>query len=456
MTTGTRWACASSRLGVTVPAQPRGTRTRLLEVGLRCPPEPFVQRKLHGLLARGVEVSVASPLARDDAKWPDSQIEFHRIPPLHERPWLLLVEVAWSCLRLLASRPGRLLAAIRATARSPVGNGSSSPREVLGELRAYLRFARVRADVVHFEWTFSAVRWLPLLDLLACPAVVSCRGSDINARSHDPAYEDWVPALPAAFERFAAVHGISKAILEEAGRYGLDDSKAWLIRPAVDPTFFQPPAQTPPDGAGLRLVTVADLRWVKGHEYALLAVRQLVERGVPVHLEVIGGDPHRAVGEPSERQRILFTISDLGLDEHVRLSGRLGSEGVLARLQQAHVLLHASLSEGIPNAVLEGMACGLPVVVTDAGGTAEAVRPGVDGFVVAPRQPGELADALISLWQDPELRSRMGLSARRRVVRSFSVEREIDAYIRLYERLSGRRYQVEYESPPLPVGWIRA
>src|SRR5204863_9390826 len=134
----------------------------------------------------------------------------------------------------------------------------------------------------------------------------------------------------------------------------------------------------------------------------------------------------------------LFTVSDLGLDEQVRLSGRLGIEGVVARLQQAHVLLHASLSEGLPNVVLEGMACGLPVVVTDAGGTAEAVRPGVDGFVVAPREPGELADALIAVWEDPELRSRMGLAGRRRVVRSFPVEREIDAYIRLYERLLHR------------------
>jgi glycosyltransferase involved in cell wall biosynthesis len=413
--------------------------TRLLEVSLRCPPEPFVQRKLDGLLARGVEVSVASPLARDDAKWPDSRIEFHRIPSAHERPLLLPLEVAWSCLRLLASRPGRLLPALRATARSPVRDEGWSLRKALAELRAYLRFARVSADIVHFEWTFSALRWLPLLDLLACPGVVSCRGSDINARSHDPAYEHWVSGLPAAFERSAAVHGISEAILEEAARYGLDDSKARLIRPAVDPTFFQPPPRRPPDNAGLRLVTIGDLRWVKGHEYALLAVRELVERGVPVRLQVVGGDPHHTVGESSERQRILFTISDLGLEEHVWLSGRLGTEGVVSRLQQAHVLLHASLSEGVPNVVLEAMACGLPVVVTDAGGTREAVRTGVDGFVVRPREPGELADALMALWRDPELRSAMGLAGRRRALRWFSLDRESDAYLRLYEQLARRR-----------------
>jgi glycosyltransferase involved in cell wall biosynthesis len=413
--------------------------TRLLEVSLRCPPEPFVQRKLDGLLARGLEVSVASPLTRDDAKWPDSRIEFHRIPSTHERPLLLPLEVVWSAVRVLASRPSRLLPAIRATARSPVRDEGWSLRKVLAELRAYLRFALVSTDIVHFEWTFSALRWLPLLDLLACPGVVSCRGSDINTRSHDPAYGHWVSGLPGAFERSAAVHGISEAILEEATRYGLDDSKARLIRPAVDPTFFQPPPQRPPDHAGLRLVTIADLRWVKGHEYALLAVRELVERGVPVRLEVVGGDPHHAVGESSERQRILFTISDLGLEEHVQLSGRLRADGVVSRLQQAHVLLHASLSEGVPNVVLEAMACGLPVVVTDAGGTGEAVRAGVDGFVVRAREPGELADAVIALWRNPELRSAMGLAGRRRALRWFSPDRESNAYLRLYEQLARRR-----------------
>ena len=397
-----------------------------------------MQRKLDGLIARGMEVSVASPLRRDEANWPAPEIGFHRIPPVGERPFLLLPEVAWSCLTLLVTRPRRLLASFRATASSPVRNGRTSLREVLAELRAYLRFARLRADVVHFEWTFSAVRWLPLFDMLGCPGVVSCRGSDINSRPHDPEFQQWVPGLATTFEKSAAVHCVSEAILEEAGRYGLDDSKAWLIRPAVDPAFFQPPREAAPEAGGLRLVTIADLRWVKGHEYALLAVRSLVERGVRVRLDVIGNDPHRAVGEPSERQRILYTIADLGLEAHVRFSDRLGAAGVLARLQRAHVLLHASLSEGTPNVVLEAMACGLPVVVTDAGGTAEAVRPGVDGFVVRPREPGELADALIALWQDPELRSRMGLAARRRVMRSFPLDRETYAYVRLYECLAGR------------------
>jgi glycosyltransferase involved in cell wall biosynthesis len=406
---------------------------RLLEVGLRCPPESFVQRKLDGLVARGIEVSVASLLPRG-VECPHPDIRLHRIPPLEERPLLLPAQVAWGCIVLLVSRPRRLRAALRA-ATGPTVDGSRSVRAFLAELRVHLRFARIRADLVHFEWTFSAVRWLAVLDVLGCPAVISCRGSDINSRSHDPRYEGWLPGLARSFDRSAAVHCVSAAIRGEAVRYGLCDSKAQVIRPAVDAGFYRP-ADEASDTASLRLVTISDLRWVKGLEYALLAVRELVARGVQVQLELIGDDPAREVGESSERQRLLYAIEDLGLERHVRLRGRLPAAGVRARLQRAHALLHASLSEGIPNVVLEAMACGLPVVVTDAGGTGEAVRTGVEGFMVGRREPAELADALTELWRDPALRARMGSQARRRAVESFSLDRESDAYARLYEGLA--------------------
>jgi glycosyltransferase involved in cell wall biosynthesis len=426
-------------------------RLRLLEVGLRSPPEPFVQRKLEGLVARGIEVSVASPLPRDHQRWPLREIPFHRVPLVHERPLLLVPEIAWSCLALLFTRPRRLIASIRATARPAVRDGRSTPRKVLGELRAYLRLARLRADVLHFEWTFSGVRWLPLLELLDCPAVLSCRGSDIYSRSHDPGYQHWLPGLVTAFNRSAAVHCISGAITEEAVLYGLERSKARVIRPAVDTSFFRPPPHQGPDAAGPRLVAIADLRWVKGLEYALLAVRHMLERGLSVHLEVVGGDPHQAVGEPSERQRIMYAADDLGLGERVDFVDRLGREGVRRRLQQAHMLLHASLSEGLPNVALEAMACGLPVVASDAGGTGEAVRHGVEGFVVPAREPAQLAEAAIALWRDPGLRSRMGKAARRRAIRSFPLEREADAYLRLYEEVTAATFRPAPSKRPGPA-----
>jgi glycosyltransferase involved in cell wall biosynthesis len=120
----------------------------------------------------------------------------------------------------------------------------------------------------------------------------------------------------------------------------------------------------------------------------------------------------------------------------VTFAGALGPDAVLGRLQGADVFLHSSSSEGISNAVLEAMACGLPVVTTDVGGMAEAVRDGVDGHVVAPRDVAAAAEALTRLAGDPEGRKRMGDSARERVRDRFDLAHQLDAFCELFTTLA--------------------
>ena len=113
------------------------------------------------------------------------------------------------------------------------------------------------------------------------------------------------------------------------------------------------------------------------------------------------------IGDGPDRQRVLYTIHDLGLQECVRLLGKLAPDEVLHRLQQADAFLLSSLSEGISNAALEAMACGVPVVTTDCGGMREAVTDGEEGFVVPVRDAESMANALMKLAGDAGLRERM-------------------------------------------------
>jgi glycosyltransferase involved in cell wall biosynthesis len=117
----------------------------------------------------------------------------------------------------------------------------------------------------------------------------------------------------------------------------------------------------------------------------------------------------------------------------------------VGELREADVLLHSSLSEGVPTVVLEAMACELPVVVTDVGGVSEAMSDGVEGFLAPARDAGALADALERLWSDPELRRRMGSAGRERVLSDFQLERQIDRFAALYGSLIGAA-----EPEPLP------
>jgi glycosyltransferase involved in cell wall biosynthesis len=141
-------------------------------------------------------------------------------------------------------------------------------------------------------------------------------------------------------------------------------------------------------------------------------------------LEIIGDGP--------EHQRLLYTIQDLGLEGSVRLRGRLSPTGVRQRLQAADAFLLSSLSEGLSNAALEAMACGLPVVTTDCGGMREAITDGIEGLITPVRDAAALALALERLWQIPDLRQRMGEAGRRRILSDYTLKRQIDQFVDLF------------------------
>jgi colanic acid/amylovoran biosynthesis glycosyltransferase len=399
-------------------------RVHLLEVGLRWPPEAFLRRKLEGVAGRGAfRVTVASAGARaGETEIPG--VELTPLPAISEPRLRSVLQIAMDGLALLVADPGRLGAVLHRTRDRRL-------------LRPYLALARLRPDLVHFEWESVALRFRPLAEVWRCPYVVSCRGSGVNVHPHT-ATNPLGRGLAATFRRAAAVHCVSEAIIEEATRYGLERGKARLIRPATDTEFFQPPERARPSHDGLRVVAVGSLYWQKGYEYALQAIGALHDRGIAARLEIVGADPPSQMGFKSDRERIRNIIDDLGLADAVCLHGGVAPDELRGHLHRADVLLHASLSEGLPNVVLEAMACGLPVVVTDCGGIREAVTDGVEGFVVPVRRPDEMADALATLWQDPDLRGEMGRAGRARVCAEFTLTRQVESFVRLYDDVAGR------------------
>jgi colanic acid/amylovoran biosynthesis glycosyltransferase len=99
------------------------------------------------------------------------------------------------------------------------------------------------------------------------------------------------------------------------------------------------------------------------------------------------------------------------------------------------VLLHAAVSEGFCNAVVEAQSMGRPVVCTDAGGLPENVANGVTGFVVPRHDPDAMADRLAALAADPALRMRMSVAGRQRVLDRFDRTRQLDDFAKFYEQV---------------------
>lgn len=373
-------------------------------------------RLMRGLAAAGIDVSIAfSP--RPDQEWfTRSGLRAFRTPAWEGPRLLRLLRLAWFGLRAIVRSPLDLHLFLRHAWREP------SLANRLRKLNRLLPFAGVSFDVLYFPWNSAAIDYVCLFDL-GKPVLVSCRGSQINVAPYDPQREIR-EGLPVMFARVAAVHCVSQAIEDEASQFGLDRRRSHVIYPGIDPEFFIPPRRR--EGSEcLRVVTVGSLVWVKGTTYAIQAVRRVLDAGVPVQFSIVGDGP--------ERQRVLYEIHDLGLQDHVRLLGGRTPVEVLDELRRSDVFVLPSLSEGLSNAAIEAMACGLPVVTGDCGGMPEAITDGVEGFVVPLRDPHAMAKALSALASDVELRRRMGKAGRDRVLKQFTLDRQIEEFVSLLE-----------------------
>lgn len=162
--------------------------------------------------------------------------------------------------------------------------------------------------------------------------------------------------------------------------------------------------------AGLYLGIVGTLRSWKGHTYLLEAVTGLAADYPDLRLLIVGDGPQR---ENLERR-----VADLGLGDKVKLVGQRDDVPVWLNAMDVFTLPSYG-EEGVPQAIMQAMACGVPVVSTTVGAIGEAVVDGETGILVAPRDSAALAAALARLLADPELRCGMGAAGLERARQRF-------------------------------------
>jgi glycosyltransferase involved in cell wall biosynthesis len=182
---------------------------------------------------------------------------------------------------------------------------------------------------------------------------------------------------------------------------------------------------------GFVATMVANLHAHKDHATLLHAWRELVG----------GASPPRAVlalaGRSEETGAAVRQLADeLGIAPSVRFLGAIDDVSGLYAASDLYV--HSSTSEGLPNAVLEAMAAGLPVVATDLPGIREAVGPGGLAQLVPPNAPARLAQQLARLFADPGLRGELGKSAARRIHDELSATRMCETMVRYLTSLWNR------------------
>lgn len=207
---------------------------------------------------------------------------------------------------------------------------------------------------------------------------------------------------------------VTEPLRQQLLELGLPSSAVHLLWMGVDVAHFVP-ADKPARRASepLKLLTVARLHVNKGHRFALQALRKLKDQGVVAHYTIVGDGP--------AREAIEQEVRSLGLSEWVSLVGTKSESEVLALMQSSDALLLTSvgMGEAAPVAVMEAMACGLPIVCSIIGGTRDMIDHGHDGFLVEQQDVDAIADHLGQLSERPEMATQMGVAARARAVRDF-------------------------------------
>ncbi|WP_167586285.1 glycosyltransferase family 4 protein [Kineococcus rubinsiae] len=313
-----------------------------------------------------------------------------------------------------------------------------------------------KVDVVHVQT--ALLPSLPLLRAVLLCAAARTSGAAVVCHVHSgrlnsgreeafqpsTTYRVLLHVLGATVDRMIAVAEPGRVAL----RASLPATPVTTVHNAVDVATFDVAS---PDAPGAWPVYVGTLSRRKGLEDLVDALALARARGNDIELDVVGGG--HEVGE-EEAGRLRDVVARSGLT--VRLHGSLDAAGVRDALHRASCFVLPSHWEGQPIAIDEAMASGLPVVVTAVGANPDVVRHGVDGFVVPSHDVSALADALERLHDDPELRRRMGTSARQRAEEELDLpvlrSHLLDEYAAAARARPRRAPRVGGSPPLLPAG----
>jgi glycosyltransferase involved in cell wall biosynthesis len=326
-------------------------------------------------------------------------------------------------------RTGQLLTSVERLGVSVEGLPAlwtPSPRSVfrtVEHLRAHLH--RERPDLAHCYLVHGGLAGSVAARLAAVPRVITTRRL-VHAYTGGHLLEYRVAA--ALMDRCSdAIIAVCEAARQQAIREGTDPAKIVTIHNSVAVPERPLSPQQQRDGGPI-FGCVAELHPRKGLLHLLQAV--------PVVLATLPHARFVLVGTGGQETVLRSTAARLGVGGSVNFLGeRLD---VAALLPTFDVFVLPSLQEGLPNAILEAMAVGLPVVATRTGGVPEVVEDGVTGILIPPGDERALAAALIRVGTDERLRAAHGQRGREVALTRFSIDAEMQSVESVYDRLLRR------------------
>ncbi len=176
------------------------------------------------------------------------------------------------------------------------------------------------------------------------------------------------------------------------------------------------------------LIYVGRLIPTKGVHILLKAFHQVLEKEISANLHIVGDGP--------EKEKLQLLAQELEITSSTHFHGSV--DNVAPLLQKSDVFVLPSSVEGLPNALLEAMSCGLAVITTRVGGNAEIVKDGINGLLIEPDNPKQLTNALMKILKEKETIEKLGRNARKTIEDGFSIDHITTEHEKFYKELSDK------------------
>lgn len=299
------------------------------------------------------------------------------------------------------------------------------------ELRHWiLELTRAEARVLHVYFGHVAPQFIPLMKVWPHPVVVSFHGADAGIDVQKPRH---AAKMREVLTLAARILCRSESLAADVVRLGCPPEKIFVQRTGIPlEDWAYAPRIAPVDGAW-NIIQSCRFIGKKGLDLTVAAFAEVAKYHPKATLILIGDGPLKAELDQQ--------IAALRITDRVRFTGFIYEEAVKQELAAAHLFVHPSRTtgegdrEGVPNAMLEAMATGLPVVATHHGGIPEAVTDGESGLLVPENDSPALAAAMLRVLEDNGLRQRLAAGARHEIETKFDRTAQISRLEALYKDL---------------------
>ncbi len=295
-------------------------------------------------------------------------------------------------------------------------------------------FKREEIKLIHARFGNTGVSLMKVKKRLRIPMLTSFHGFDLPTRrdKRNP-YHLRLPSLFKVGDKFTVP---SRHMKRKLINWGCPSHKIKIMYSGIDLNKFAY-SEREPKTENITIMAAGRLHKKKGFSYLLKAFKSVVEQHPSSRLII--------VGEGDERGRLKKIISDLKMNRFVRLEGLVTHNQMSKLLSQADIFCLPSITtkegnqEGIPNAIKEAMATGLPIVSTLHGGIPELVTDNWEGLLVPEKDIEMLASKIKYLIDNPNLRCEMGKRGREKVEKNFDSEKQVRKLENIYSNLIRKR-----------------